>query len=166
MLLSLQKAVIGSPPRVRGTAIRRASIISKTRITPACAGNRYLLTQDFEDCQDHPRVCGEQQVWLWRTRYKRGSPPRVRGTVQAQLLNQTCDRITPACAGNRATARAISSMARDHPRVCGEQDLALIRCLHVLGSPPRVRGTENRSFRIIPPYRITPACAGNSWVMS
>ena len=40
MLLSLQKAVVGSPPRVRGTGPAGGGGKGGRRITPACAGNR------------------------------------------------------------------------------------------------------------------------------
>ena len=39
MLLSLQKAVVGSPPRVRGTASKKQPGGGAAGITPACAGN-------------------------------------------------------------------------------------------------------------------------------
>ena len=31
-------------------------------ITPACAGNRQLYIRGNQRSQDHPRVCGEQEV--------------------------------------------------------------------------------------------------------
>ena len=81
----MKNVMEGSPPRVRGTAIHLALLDYYGRITPACAGNR--LTHHLKTCffEDHPRVCGEQSNILGKETCKRGSPPRVRGTVSAFL---------------------------------------------------------------------------------
>ena len=92
---------VGSPPRVRGTALPWRKCNASRRITPACAGNRNILTQKRNGKQDHPRVCGEQVPSLLCPKQQRGSPPRVRGTDHALAQNSMLDRITPACAGNR-----------------------------------------------------------------
>ena len=36
--------------------------MTKTRITPACAGSRKWQRLLLDRLQDHPRVCGEQVV--------------------------------------------------------------------------------------------------------
>ena len=91
----------GSPPRVRGTARCNALQSHLSGITPACAGNSVTVC----DCQgleeDHPRVCGEQVCCCGKLNRYRGSPPRVRGTVQLDFAGLNGARITPACAGNR-----------------------------------------------------------------
>ena len=51
---------MGSPPHVRGKAGRRTSCTGIQRITPACAGKRYLVFWIFSCFQDHPRMCGEK----------------------------------------------------------------------------------------------------------
>ena len=71
-------------------------------------------------------------------------------------------RITPACAGNSILRRSSLSVVRDHPRVCGEQLRSLKYHGRLMGSPPRVRGTERLSGLLMKIRRITPACAGNS----
>ena len=91
--------------------------------------------------RDHPRVCGEQS---WR-RGPRPSP----------------GRITPACAGNRSTEVFPKSADSDHPRVCGEQRPPSSTMAAKIGSPPRVRGTEDLRRQGGGHRRITPACAGN-----
>ena len=57
-------ALVGSPPRVRGTALFKLPGKRDNRITPACAGNRSSFTVKFSGQGDHPRVCGEQNVLL------------------------------------------------------------------------------------------------------
>ena len=49
----------------------------------------------------------------------------------------------------------------DHPRVCGEQSGQYFRICGSVGSPPRVRGTDDDTYEIKEGSRITPACAGN-----
>ena len=76
----------GSPPRVRGTALLADDDIKTYRITPACAGNSCHKAGGRGQQQDHPRVCGEQFMFLRKPSTKLGSPPRVRGTAGAEHL--------------------------------------------------------------------------------
>ena len=133
--------VIGSPPRVRGTAMPKASISVAIRITPACAGNSPRIKGTLIYKWDHPRVCGEQAFNLCLSTLERGSPPRVRGTGFKNPVWLTGFRITPACAGNRHLFHKLHSLCKDHPRVCGEQHRVSIPSHSHSGSPPRVRGT-------------------------
>ena len=55
-----RQAAMGSPPRVRGTGLRRGIGRISNRITPACAGNSLLPPSPMIMPEDHPRVCGEQ----------------------------------------------------------------------------------------------------------
>ena len=107
-------------------------------------------------------MCGEQAGQGQQPLVIEGSPPRVRGTACLIVLSCSSGRITPACAGNRCPASHPPNMIEDHPRVCGEQQGVRLEGGLVLGSPPRVRGTD--SISCIKKYgrRITPACAGNS----
>ena len=92
----------GSPPRVRGTAIQRFRLLDDLRITPACAGNSRHRVPLIGGIGDHPRVCGEQPMMKPQMYCKKGSPPRVRGTVDAEEYDRQRNGITPACAGNSA----------------------------------------------------------------
>ena len=73
--------------------------------------------------EDHPRVCGERMRIDARNCEGEGSPPRVRGTVDAANQALESFRITPACAGNGFGVRAGLPGYGDHPRVCGERQL-------------------------------------------
>ena len=120
-ILMYNKIVIGSPPRVRGTAPPGPGAFFRKRITPACAGNRHHLDQHQYSDKDHPRVCGEQhQAGLLHIQGV-GSPPRVRGTVIRSFNRLLHGGITPACAGNRRRGGGHGPSPGDHPRVCGEQ---------------------------------------------
>ena len=95
-----------------------------------------------------------------------GSPPRVRGTVDPNPALLFTSRITPACAGNSRAGCYMYRRCEDHPRVCGEQKSMSLQTCILLGSPPRVRGTDVRDLRASMAVRITPACAGNRIFMS
>ena len=154
--------LMGSPPRVRGTVLSDAKKREMGRITPACAGNSESREIPGVAVEDHPRVCGEQTQIIKITRGIQGSPPRVRGTGPGFLRYGRDEGITPACAGNRPRLFCFLRAIRDHPRVCGEQDLMNILLLCKIGSPPRVRGTAPPRPAGTGRKRITPACAGNS----
>ena len=55
---------IGSPPRVRGKQSSLFSIYIVTGITPACAGKTFLYDGGWRADEDHPRVCGENTLYL------------------------------------------------------------------------------------------------------
>ena len=95
----------GSPPRVRGTDFACQGGLRAVGITPACAGNRGNGGNCSDGHGDHPRVCGEQSAEEAATALARGSPPRVRGTVYDNGVDQVSARITPACAGNSRPRR-------------------------------------------------------------
>ena len=154
--------LLGSPPRVRGTANPNCKRARTDGITPACAGNSFSLSLSIIWLKDHPRVCGEQYKKCDARPYHTGSPPRVRGTENAVDDGDVAVGITPACAGNRPGRPCRPWAGWDHPRVCGEQIPTIDIPVEVMGSPPRVRGTVLVWGRGDPRRRITPACAGNS----
>ncbi len=96
-------ALLGSPPRVRGTVISVFIFSADKGITPACAGNRPFSGMFTPCIKDHPRVCGEQATWTMAAEAAEGSPPRVRGTARWRGEVELLAGITPACAGNRST---------------------------------------------------------------
>ena len=154
----------GSPPRVRGTADGCLRAHHRRGITPACAGNSRIPTHCRIPAQDHPRVCGEQADVRRGVGLDGGSPPRVRGTVTGTVLAPGASRITPACAGNSPAPFPTRPTSGDHPRVCGEQLGAIWKNSYNWGSPPRVRGTVMYAPPHLAMDRITPACAGNSFI--
>ena len=111
----------GSPPRVRGTVCEGYFTGHIARITPACAGNSFKIIRCVHVSKDHPRVCGEQSCMNFFYTCNKGSPPRVRGTVTFRNIVGVYVRITPACAGNSRQLAQQHHTQRDHPRVCGEQ---------------------------------------------
>ena len=151
---------MGSPPRVRGKASARPQTKTLQRITPACAGKSAYRLRMLITSQDHPRVCGEKCEIVTSSSPAVGSPPRVRGKAQNRFVLFTEMWITPACAGKSNVIDLRHVLARDHPRVCGEKKNRCRSCVHILGSPPRVRGKADFCAPVNQQLGITPACAG------
>ena len=154
--------LVGSPPLARGTVIALMPCAIRTRITPACAGNRILRENRKRGGKDHPRLRGEQPVKSLFGAQGGGSPPLARGTVYPYGFSPTQHGITPACAGNRFAEAQRRPAHGDHPRLRGEQELWAVELPRHAGSPPLARGTAFLSQRGGGNFRITPACAGNS----
>ena len=110
----------------------------------------------------HPRVCGEHCSPLLIARLRRGSSPRVRGTLVVIGRQFDCLRFIPACAGNTHRRRVHCDIESVHPRVCGEHPGRTRAAVFNDGSSPRVRGTREDLLCAGPVRRFIPACAGNT----
>ena len=132
------------------------------RITPACAGKTAVSAHTPLARADHPRVCGENRLSCRTSTTQSGSPPRVRGKLSHIHTEIAANRITPACAGKTQAKNLKSLENSDHPRVCGENFLAIKHFFGGDGSPPRVRGKLVLFWQGCFPERITPACAGKT----
>ena len=134
----------------------------KERITPAHAGKSCPQRTLSPRPQDHPRVCGEKLDRTVLSVEAEGSPPPVRGKALCTPGRTHPPRITPACAGKRASPSSPWSHAGDHPRLCGEKVLVLCMAAPSAGSPPPVRGKAHEHRLNFLAFGITPACAGKS----
>ena len=107
-------------------------------------------------------MCGEKPgFWLMMSDAV-GSPPRVRGKALLYFAFGKRYGITPACAGKSGKAKVVSSVVKDHPRVCGEKVPNSLFIRNHIGSPPRVRGKAWVLADDVGCSGITPACAGKS----
>ena len=86
----------------------------------------------------------------------------MRGRETHVLPRYVLRWITPAYAGKRSRPPPGLRRSRDHPRVCGEENLDGDINLTEVGSPPRMRGRVGVDFVLCGPSRITPAYAGKS----
>ncbi len=132
------------------------------QITPAYVGKSLTETIVPVRSQDHPRVCGEKRMVFPVTVRYLGSPLRVRGKAQPFCYSRSSSGITPACAGKRRDYVARLIDCGDHPRVCGEKVMLASGRMIGVGSPPRVRGKDDRYAGQGGHLGITPACAGKS----
>ena len=71
-------SMMGSPPRVRERHGMFLAISIYGGITPACAGKTHQVSFGNISCEDHPRVCGKDNILALVSSFARGSPPRVR----------------------------------------------------------------------------------------
>ena len=109
-----------------------------------------------------PRVCGKDLVAPKLSITLTGSPPRVREGRNRRIPRPNSIRITPACAGRTVEVYQAWTGERDHPRVCGKDDVKHHVDCAKLGSPPRVREGLHAVDRTVQTARITPACAGRT----
>ena len=132
------------------------------RITPAYAGKSFKRFFARSMYQDHPRLCGEKFVLLWRCRCRIGSPPPMRGKAFTVPDDGEITGITPAYAGKSFVRLHQLTLCRDHPRLCGEKCKRKHDKDSFLGSPPPMRGKVIGKLTAGASYRITPAYAGKS----
>ena len=111
----------GSPPRMRGKAVRESHTSTQVGITPAYAGKSDRHHKARGLWRDHPRVCGEKAAILRAVCVPMGSPPRMRGKGLSWQWLLLRHRITPAYAGKRHCLSTARNGKGDHPRVCGEK---------------------------------------------
>ena len=145
---------------MRGKGVVDVLVSEPLGITPACAGKSLWSPLLLILAEDHPRVCGEKDLELYRIMTTKGSPPRVRGKAIHHQHRHSPGRITPAYAGKSSRAKMELSRNQDHPRVCGEKLSTTSTDIHPAGSPSRVRGKADFPVRCREHSRITPACVG------
>src|SRR5690606_4347011 len=110
--------------------------------------------------RDHPRLRGEHAGHQVGADRPEGSPPPARGAHHRTTSGHPQPRITPACAGSTATARAPEKCPTDHPRLRGEHPTRPGPGAAMTGSPPPARGARGYVESVIRTKGITPACAG------
>ena len=101
----LRSTARGPPPRMRG------------RLRGPGPGRRRWW--------DHPRVCGEDAGSSICVFSLRGPPPRMRGRQKWNVHQGLAVGTTPAYAGKTAPPSLCAHERRDHPRVCGEDSIAV-----------------------------------------
>ena len=156
----IPNSIKGSPPRMRGKVTLLYALADREGITPAYAGKSAVYAEIVLYCGDHPRVCGEKPFPARQARMCRGSPPRMRGKDRRAVDGKSPPGITPAYAGKRCWCGFSGRLGGDHPRVCGEKGRAVPPWAEEPGSPPRMRGKEERQSGGCAALGITPAYAG------
>ena len=92
---------LGSPPPMRGKAMKSGEILFGGGITPAYAGKSLHGAVMIVLLWDHPRLCGEKEHFCCWYAFSRGSPPPMRGKVIDFCPAVWAVGITPAYAGKR-----------------------------------------------------------------
>ena len=151
---------------MRGKALFCQAVPECPGITPAYAGKSDPDTLECTHKRDHPRVCGEKLRGAVRFSTAIGSPPRMRGKACIWIPIKASVRITPAYAGKSRFRGRCRTGNGDHPRVCGEKRWAYSLAPNTLGSPPRMRGKGLFVRACHVRFRITPAYAGKSFMLT
>ncbi len=147
---------------MRGQAKKVQCVETGTRITPADAGTSVRAIRVRMYVRDHPRGCGDKMVVLSASDGVMGSPPRMRGQVKETGAPQGYLRITPADAGTSGDFGWVPRANGDHPRGCGDKKARGEVAPLMRGSPPRMRGQAQQVLCRCLHLGITPADAGTS----
>ncbi len=139
--------------------------IAALRITPAYAGKRISIADNYCLDRDHPRLCGEKADFILSAGNCSGSPPPMRGKEDLDTDKPTRHRITPAYAGKSVIPTAAVRGVLDHPRLCGEKAVQRGDITGMSGSPPPMRGKAMGLNLQKSNKRITPAYAGKSYAL-
>ena len=116
---------LGSSPRGRGKPHQLDQMARDPGLIPARAGKTSIPGRAGHPWGAHPRACGENvPSWPAMVRYA-GSSPRVRGKRDVGVLEARDPGLIPACAGKTSGRSGRSTVARAHPRVCGENPMYL-----------------------------------------
>ena len=71
----------GPPPRMRGRQLEYLAIEVGVRTTPAHAGKTPVPVRSAGEFWDHPRACGEDDIYQKKNGRYAGPPPRMRGRL-------------------------------------------------------------------------------------
>ena len=152
----------GSSPRGRG----KRGQWELTRLTPglipAWAGKTPVPPPPRRQRRAHPRVGGENVPRDPGDPLNNGSSPRGRGKRMVTLPRLPAFRLIPAWAGKTGLSGGCDSCSRAHPRVGGENVLAISSKRSGSGSSPRGRGKRNPDRASPTARRLIPAWAGKT----
>ena len=156
----------GSSPRVRGKLRPLPRVRGGVRIIPARAGQTARCCWITTCSPDHPRACGANMDLTIANAYRPGSSPRVRGKRETGREKTRRNRIIPARAGQTRWCPPWRSLYPDHPRACGANGWLPIEDRYNTGSSPRVRGKREALHEHPARFRIIPARAGHTGLVS
>ena len=156
----------GSPPPMRGKGYEGGKKVAAGGITPAYAGKSFSCSRSSNSGQDHPRLCGEKSTIHHVLNKEIGSPPPMRGKGHTAMCTLVLHRITPAYAGKSGLICKEFQKFWDHPRLCGEKFPPPKSSASAWGSPPPMRGKDEKITLEGMTSRITPAYAGKRSAVS
>ena len=152
----------GSSPRGRGKRRVLPRRATRPGLIPAWAGKTSAPAYCRGQGKAHPRVGGENPDDTGRVCQGRGSSPRGRGKHVTARCERRVDGLIPAWAGKTWLRLLRAVILPAHPRVGGENKLALITDHTSLGSSPRGRGKPHGAGPARRRRRLIPAWAGKT----
>ena len=153
---------LAASPRMRGTPPQLLQNPNPIRFIPAHAGNTYRGDCASRSKSVHPRACGEHCRICRSLPTRRGSSPRMRGTLVSGGVLSDDSRFIPAHAGNTEQVFLYYQAQTVHPRACGEHAILSATVVPSAGSSPRMRGTRIEPEELKALIRFIPAHAGNT----
>ena len=91
--------LLGTSPRMRGKPELTRRMTRTLRNIPAYAGKTQPSGRAHRSHQEHPRVCGENQLLFWPGAKAHGTSPRMRGKRPSKIFFRFRYRNIPAYAG-------------------------------------------------------------------
>ena len=114
--------VLGSSPRLWGTAFLALVRLARLRFIPTPVGNGSRMVRRWHINPVHPHACGERK---WSFNYglvSSGSSPRLWGTDKRSIVRRHVSRFIPTPVGNGSGATAYVENKSVHPHACGERN--------------------------------------------
>ena len=130
----------GSSPRMRGKRAGPGRSGGPCGLIPAYAGKTGNQFQGRALPWAHPRVCGENSLYLYSFSPRLGSSPRMRGKHPIAWRMSLIAGLIPAYAGKTKAQAGPRVAPTAHPRVCGENQDRRATLAASAGSSPRMRG--------------------------
>ena len=113
----------GTSPRMRGKPFVESSYPTWQRNIPAYAGKTFDFISVDIRLEEHPRVCGENYPRRAHRGGWFGTSPRMRGKPVSGRNFLCLSRNIPAYAGKTRHRPVGVHRSKEHPRVCGENNL-------------------------------------------
>ena len=153
---------MGTSPRMRGKRGKDSQGRGPARNIPAYAGKTVTIVSPTPESQEHPRVCGENNLSALGLGFLVGTSPRMRGKrLEASSADSSSGNI-PAYAGKTLAPIAAEEAMAEHPRVCGENLYDTLSCWGFSGTSPRMRGKPRITSSQWARPRNIPAYAGKT----
>ena len=156
----------GSSPLTRGKLAYAVCVDCRARLIPAHAGKTDVPLSREEMKRAHPRSRGENVGTMPGAGPLLGSSPLTRGKRRRRLCDATLRGLIPAHAGKTRAWRAPGRRERAHPRSRGENTRRCNNEYAVTGSSPLTRGKPISFFKYARGFRLIPAHAGKTSVVS
>ena len=140
IMKTINEAIYGSSPRMRGKLTQPRFIVLIRRLIPAHAGKTTKCAPWKAARPAHPRACGENRQLTCIAHVALGSSPRMRGKRVVNSVSLCGTGLIPAHAGKTSCLIAVEVDTQAHPRACGENEHFHSFETCKLGSSPRMRG--------------------------
>ena len=132
------------------------------RYTPTRVGKTLCRDVCFSEHSVHPHACGENLTNRKTSLWLLGTPPRVWGKPVSPVNLYISLRYTPTRVGKTKTDMPDSELFSVHPHACGENVMAPLFFLALLGTPPRVWGKHVMNKIKAMMARYTPTRVGKT----